>query len=79
MLKVYVALLKVALLKELVPLKVKLPLLKAALLVALNPLLKMNAPPFHFASLKVAFSSKVKLPLALLKVVLVAFVVPLKE
>ncbi len=72
-------LLKLVPLKELAPLKLKLPLLKAVLLVALNSLLKMNAPPFNFAPLKVAFSSKVKLPLALLKAVLVALVVPLKE
>ncbi len=37
-------LLKLVPLKELAPLKLKLPLLKAVLLVALNSLLKMNAP-----------------------------------
>ncbi|GAA6977237.1 hypothetical protein HpVH149_01680 [Helicobacter pylori] len=60
-------------------LKIKIAAIKGGIIGSAKIFIENECPPFNFAPLKVAFSSKVKLPLALLKAVLVVLVVPLKE
>ncbi len=59
--------------------KIKTTAIKGGIIGSVKLFIKSECPPFHFTPPKVAFSSKVKLPFALLKAVLVALVVPLKK
>ncbi len=70
---------KIRTIKGTCALKIKTATIKGGIIGSTKIFIENECPPFNFAPLKVAFSSKVKLPLALLKAVLVALVVPLKE